>query len=378
MKRPTKLRELRLSPHSTSNSVLSRMPLLYSGGAGSRGTLQQWTGGDQVPGLLIPIAFLSSLRANLQICASDPDDIYSPSSPVSMISAPQKAKAAPRSARHPLSMEVPSDHATIPLVSESEHQHEKGDQSYEIDLSSAEPPITISHATTEEDTAAALELIADSVSQQRQMAAKAIILHPTVLATSILVFLTSVKLLYTGSLSDMILMMTVWVGFSVFALCLIKYMLRGYLDVIERVGNWPWLSETSVHGASHRRDEILVAKENGEVIAVLVLRIVKAMTSPDVPGARPRSSRRKSSARWTGIIRAWTVKRTHRLRGTGTRLLTDVVANCRLRTLDGPIFADDQANSAKLLPRMFNAVFEKQEKWARAFLEQIILAERGR
>ncbi|WEW60955.1 hypothetical protein PRK78_006443 [Emydomyces testavorans] len=360
MKRPAKLRELRLLSHSQastqSNSVLSRVPLLNGGGDGSG-------------------AFLSSLRANLQISASEPED--SPSSPISMIHTPNTLKSPPRMSRHPLSMELSSDDATIHIPSESVYLSEKSDNGYEIDLPPVAPAVTICHATTEEDTVAALELIAESVSQQRQMAAKAIISHPVILAISILVFLSSVKLLYTGTLSDMIFMMTAWVSYSVLVLLIMKFMLRGYLDVIESVGGWSWLSASSINGASHKRDEILVAKENGEVVGVLVLRIAKSLTSPSMPGVRPRSSRRKSSARWTGIIRAWTVKRTHRLQGTGARLLRDVVTNCRLRTLDGPIFADDHSNSAKLLPSMFNVVFEKQEKWARAFLEQIIIAERG-
>ncbi|KMP08788.1 hypothetical protein CIRG_08470 [Coccidioides immitis RMSCC 2394] len=381
MKRPAKLRELRLSPHSVpsqSSSVLSRVPLLYGSDDGNGARLQHWTGGDQVPGLLIPLAFLSSLRANLQICAADQEDIYSPSTPISILNTPKTLNPSSRFSRHPLSTELSSDDATIHISSDPAYLDEKTSYASEIDPLLADLPIQISQATTEEDTAAALELIAESISQQRQMAAKAIIFHPLILAVSILFFLTSVKLLYTGSLSDVILMMSTWVGYSVMLLLIVKSMLRGYSDVIERVGSWPWLSGNSITGASHKRDEILVAKENGEVVGVLVLRIAKAMTSPDMLGVRPRSSRRKSSARWTGIIRAWTVKRTYRFRGIGTRLLTDVVANCRLRTLDGPIFADDHANSVKPLPMMFNTVFEKQEKWARAFLEQIILAKRSR
>lgn len=324
-------------------------------------------------GLQLSIAFLSSLRTNLQICAADPEDIHCPSP---LINTPNTLKPPPRFYQNVLSKEF-NDDAAIQIPLGSGYITEKSDHGYEIDLPPPTTSVTICHPATDEDTTAALELTAESVSQQRQVAVKAIILHPTILAITILIFLTTVKLLYTGSLSDMILMMTAWVVCSVFALLVIKYMLRGYSDVVERVGSWPWLSESSIHGASHKRDEILVAKENGEVIGVLVLRIAKAMTAPGIPGVRPRSARRKSSARWTGIIRAWTVKRTHRGQGIGTRLLRDVVANCRLRTLDGPIFADDHANSAKLLPRMFNVVFEKQEKWAREVLERTIIAERG-
>lgn len=235
---------------------------------------------------------------------------------------------------------------------------------------------TIFPANTDEDITSALHLISDSVAQQRHIAAKSVLLHPAVLAITILAFLSTVKLLYTGSPSDIILMITAWTSCSLVGLLTIRFMIRGYIPAIERTGHPSWLTENSVHGLSPRHDEVLIAQQGNEVVGILVMRITKTVTSPDTPGIRARSSRRKSSARWTGIIRAWTVKRSHRFQGVGSRLLEVAISNCRLRTLDGPMFADDHANSRWFLPGMFNVVFDKQEKWARSFLEHAISAQK--
>lgn len=198
-----------------------------------------------------------------------------------------------------------------------------------------------------------------------------------------MLFLTIAKLLYTGSPSDLVLMVSLWSLCSLLALLSIRYMVRGYSTLAERVGNWSWLSESSVNGISQRRDEILVTKCGADIVAVLVLRIAKTVVPNDATNAgvlllRPRSSRRKSSARWTGIIRAWSVKQSHRHCGVGTSLLEEAVGYCRLRSLDGPVFADDHANATRVLPSVFHGKFLQHDQWARRFLERLILELRGR
>src|SRR5207248_1409649 len=131
---------------------------------------------------------------------------------------------------------------------------------------------------------------------------------------------------------------------------------------------------------SQRQDEVLVTRYGDEIVGVLVIRIAKAVTGAGTPGTRSSGtrSRRKSSARWTGIIRAWTVKHNYRLHGIGAALLGEAISICRLRGLEGPVFADDHAYVNKVLPKMFSAGFEKQEVWARQFLEYVIAEGRRR
>lgn len=351
-------------------------------------------------------AFLSSLRANLQISTIPEDSLYSPSpymslsntsetslqsdldrfsqaghsSSLSYTEPEEKAAAA-----HPGSLsynvaQTPTLHKPHASSSPAASFAPAATTTDNTAPPPPPPPLSIRPASTEEEITSALDLIGDSVVQQRQMAARYILFHPRVLATAIFIFLSSVKLLYTGSPSDMVLMLAVWTTCSVAGLLALRHLTKGYIPIIHRTSDRPWLSENSVHGLSHRRDEILVARHrgNGEIVGVLVMRIAKTVTEAGTPGTLARSSRRKSSARWTGIIRAWTVKRSTRFQGVGTRLLEEAIANCRLRTLDGPIFAEDHANSARILPGMFNGEFDKREGWARGFLEHAIIAHRNK
>ncbi|EER38944.1 acetyltransferase [Histoplasma capsulatum H143] len=320
MKRPPKLRPSSAGhlSMSSSNSMLSRVPLLHV----NEISLAAWDVGDQIPGLRIPLA-----------------------------------------------------------------------------------PLITSSATTEAEILTALLLVADTVAEQRQLAAKCILAHPAILGPSTMLFLTIAKLLHTGSPSDLVLTPALWSLCSLLALLAIRSMVRGYATIAEHVGSWAWLAADSVNGTSQRRDEVLVARCAGEIVGVLVLRIAKTKATAAAAVARPggaangagvgigsmtgtgagagplkpRSSRRKSSARWTGIIRAWSVKQSHRRCGVGARLLEEAVGYCRLRNLDGPFFADDHANATQVLPGMFHGSFLAHDRWARGFLEQlIILIQKGR
>ncbi|OJD12303.1 hypothetical protein AJ78_07079 [Emergomyces pasteurianus Ep9510] len=409
MKRPAKLRTgSAVHPPTSSNSMLSRVPLLHVNDI----SLSAWDVGDQIPGLRIPLAFLSSLRTNLQISSSNEDLLPpSPLIPVANTSdflhpfphLPAQTKKAylPRSTPNGGGIPYPPQNNNI-LSKHAADTYKKGSDNddSQIPLSCNPPtttplPLTTSSATTEDDILSALRLVSDSVAQQRQIAVKCILTHPIILAPSIMLFLTIAKLLYnTGSPSDFIFMVSLWSLCSLLALLSIRYMVRGYSTLAERVGNWSWLSESSVNGISQRRDELLVAKCGEDIVAVLVLRIAKTVVpkpssssgggndaTKKVAGLltlRPRSSRRKSSARWTGIIRAWSVKHSHRHCGIGTRLLEEAVGYCRLRSLDGPVFADDHANATRVLPSVFHGKFLEHDHWARRLLEHVILEQRGR
>ncbi|KAL1955146.1 hypothetical protein VTO42DRAFT_8961 [Malbranchea cinnamomea] len=386
MKRPApaRLRELRLgsdlAPNSKdasqSKSIFSRVPLLQPSSA-----LQNWATGDQVPGFLIPFAFLSSLRANLQI--STFEDLHSPSPFSTINSSPSSYENALPISEHRRPFHAPAASQTLTATSPLglfQSDTEKNAQLEPDDSARCLPPVTTFFTKKEEEIRAALGLIADSAAQQRQAAVQAVLFHPYVVALTVLVFLTSVKVLYTGSPSDLVLMLAVWTTYSLFGVLIVRRLVRGYDEISRQVGDWSWLSASSVSGVSHKRDEVLVAQCEDEIVGVLVLRMAKIVTGAGSPGMRPGGvrSRRKSSARWTGIIRAWTVKESHRMQGVGVRLLEEAAANCRLRSLDGPIFAEDHANAARVLPHMLNGAFEKHERWARAILERTILAQRGR
>ncbi|KAM5444415.1 hypothetical protein MferCBS31731_000935 [Microsporum ferrugineum] len=384
MKRHSRTRELRLSSFASKDSLysmFSRVPLLH-GVSAVEESLQALTMGDHVPGLLIPIAFLSSLRTNLQISTFPEDAIYNPSSPygISLVNTPDTPCTSLYASTSQESLCLPSPAFQKPA------RCAKIIESLDIDsapYSAALPASTrlsVFPTQSENEVASALGIISESVVQQRQLAARAIISHPGVLAAGILFFLSSAKIIYSGSPADLILILSVWTLSILVAILVVRFMVKGYLDQIRETRDVNWLSQDSVHGLSHRRDEVFIARDEdgGDVVGVLVMRICKTVTDASTPGVRPRSARRKSSARWTGIIRAWAVKQPARSNGVGTKLLEEAIANCRLRTLDGPMFADDHVHSKRFLPGMFNVGFDKQDTWARRFLEHTVMRERNK
>jgi len=197
---------------------------------------------------------------------------------------------------------------------------------------------------------------------------------------SITILSVITKVLYTRSPVDQVLVVGAWAGCAMAGLLAIRSMVSGFPGIAERVRALSWLSESSVNGVSQRQDEVLVTRYGDEIVGVLVIRIAKAVVGVGTPGTRPSGtrSRRKSSARWTAIIRAWTVKRNYRLHGIGAALLEEAISLCQIRGLEGPVFADDHAYVNRVLPKMFNSGFEKQEAWARQFLEQVIAEGRAR
>lgn len=250
------------------------------------------------------------------------------------------------------------------------------------------PPLTTFRATEEEHKVEALRLIADSVAQQRQIAAKYIIFRPETLAISALILSIVTKLLYKGSTSDFTLVGTTWTGCIMAGLIGVRWATSGYIELAEKTGTWAWLGDgLGTTTRNNEEDEILVTTYGDEVIGTLVLRAVKDL--PDARHSRTSSSsstksssskgnsRRKNSSRFlTGVIRAWTVKRRYRQKEIGTGLLEEAISSCRARGINGPVFADDHANSTKVLPDRYNRGFEQHDRWAREFLGRVVREQR--
>ena len=180
------------------------------------------------------------------------------------------------------------------------------------------PQLSTYTPSTNAEKLAALRLIADSVAQQRQQAAKAILANPYVLAALVLVlameayWLNAIALLTTGSGT----IMTVLVG--------IRWLTSEYLAAAERI-NWDWLTDTTppvssstsnhshTNSNGHKRGRsatieepiIMVAKWGEEIIGVLVMRV----------------SKREKRV----FVRAWTVARRYRGKGVGKDLLQEGV-----------------------------------------------------
>ena len=220
-----------------------------------------------------------------------------------------------------------------------------------------------------EDThhrAEALRLIADSVAQQRQATAKALVLHPfSVMAT----------LLLTGTLArycSLRVLFTISTSLVVFALAGLFWITKDYLTLAANI-NAEWLENptrtynvdqknhnSNSNGNSngikkHAKCEdptILVSRLGEEVVGALVLRVVK----------RERKA----------YFRAWTVESSHRGSGIGSRLLEEGVKIAWGKGARCMEFDNAHANSYRALLPEFNGVFEEQEVKAKTLLTELL------
>ncbi|GIK07799.1 hypothetical protein Aspvir_003468 [Aspergillus viridinutans] len=216
------------------------------------------------------------------------------------------------------------------------------------------PELKTYPATTKDDLIPALRLIADSVAQQRQTAARALIFHPLWLSAMVALIAVAYKVLYTDS-SDLPLIGTTGAGCVMAGLLAVRGLTGGYIEEAERVGRWEWLNARSSTGPEEQEQEVLVTKFGERIIGAVVLRGVPAAAEDKV----------------TGVIRAWTVERRYRRKGVGVGLLEEAVGVCQEKGWEGPVFDEEHANAKRVLPGLFNGGFERREKWARKVLEGV-------
>jgi len=241
------------------------------------------------------------------------------------------------------------------------------------------PPLTTKPAVTEDDRVEALHLLADSVAQQRQIASTATIFHPSTLSLLILALGLAYQYFYNGARSDLALVGTTSAGIVMSVLITVRWLTSGYIEEAERIGTWKWLDLGRDDPGSNivgSEDEILLTRFGDEVIGTIFVRGIRddggssSPTSTSSGNSSPKKSRTKNLP-VTARIRGWTVKRRYRHKGIGTGLLEEAVTLAQSKGWQGPEFADDHANSAKLMPMTFLGGFVKREKLARQALEKV-------
>jgi hypothetical protein len=289
-------------------------------------------------------AFLNSLRANLRLG----DD----STPPSLVSTPDSLR--PMAMASTGSLPPPSPLAQPPAVPDAP-----------LDPLDNIPPLTTTLATTTDDKIEGLRLVADSVAQQRQLASKALIFHPLTIAVVVGLLAVVGQWLYDGTRGSYGIIATTYAGIIMAVLLSVRWASGGYIDLAEDVGTWKWLDKGSTTG---KVDDIILTKFGEETIGALVLRGVRS----DDGGGNVAASRKKrqNSASSKGVIRAWTVKNRYRRKGIGLGLLEEAIKVCVDRGWSGPAYADDHANSGRVLPSIFNGGFDRREKMARDILER--------
>lgn len=235
------------------------------------------------------------------------------------------------------------------------------------------PELTTKHAVSEDDKVEALHLLADSVAQQRQVAASAVIFHPLTLSILAVLFGLVYQNLYKGSNSDFAIIGTTSAGIFMAVLVTIRWLAGGYIEEAENIGTWNWLNQgrsASDSGAVGEEDEILLTWFGDEAIGTLMMRGQRETPVSNSGSSSPKKAR-KNNHPVTGIIRGWSVKRRYRHKGIGQGLLEEAVQLCQSKGWSGPEFADDHANSRRILPQTFHGGFAKRERLAREMLERV-------
>lgn len=216
------------------------------------------------------------------------------------------------------------------------------------------PPLALDLLTSEDDRLDALQLVADSVTEQRQQAAFTLAKHPLILG--------SLSSLLGGVYQYARLCSAVPTAIFLAAALIASYLLAihfasvGYLRAAAALGRGWLVSEDG-------DDDMILAvrsKRDRSIVGALVLRLEASATPP--PSGK-KKSRTASLRGGKGVIRAWTTAAQFRERGIGEELLREAVRATRDRCgRDAEVgFAKEHANSAMVLPEMFNSVFRRGE-----------------
>jgi ribosomal protein S18 acetylase RimI-like enzyme len=212
-----------------------------------------------------------------------------------------------------------------PLATAAMSTHDLGTEEHtapQRDPLEGVPTLSTYIATEPEDVVPALKLVADSVAQQRQIAARILIFHPLNLAVMALVFAGMMQWLYKDS-SDLPLIFTTSAGLLMAGFAAVKWMSSGYIELAEDI-NWNWLVAD---------DQVLVTKFGEEVIGTCILGWEKG---------EGRGNRRKTWGK--GVIKGWAVRIRYRGKGVGSALLEEAVKVVEKKGGDEIIFADDHAS----------------------------------
>lgn len=189
------------------------------------------------------------------------------------------------------------------------------------------PQLSTYTAESEDDRIDGLNLIADSVAQQRQVASRIMIFHPINLAIFGVVMAAVAQ--YMRKNSDIFVFATTAGGITMTFLILVRWLTGGYIGLAEEIGA-QWLGD----------DRVIVAKWGEDVIGALVLGWA------DGDAAKKRGRRRRGKA----IVRGWTVKLKYRGKGVGEGLLEEAVKVAGEKGADGILFAGDHASEFSCIP----------------------------
>lgn len=229
------------------------------------------------------------------------------------------------------------------------------------------PPLSVGILDGELDKLDALNLVTDSIAQQRQSSSYHLVFHPYLLA----ILSVGLALAYQYSWRvkrDLGTALMLHSGVVMIYLLAIRYITGAYIQVAEGM-KWSWM----VSEADGEEDTVIGVRFGKDLIGALVLRL-EPNPNHHLAGSKKRNSRGSALRGGKGVIRAWTVKLKYRGKGVGADMLHEAVRVTRERCgRDAEIgFAREHANSTTVLPEAFNGAFRKDEQRAAKALEKVL------
>ncbi|KAK0311442.1 hypothetical protein LTR01_003438 [Friedmanniomyces endolithicus] len=280
-----------------------------------------------IPGFKTSAAFFASLRTNLRLHASPPP---------SPMSAPQSMTNSATSLPPPSPLSHPTDPTMDPSILPE-------------DPLADVPELTTYLATTDDDKIAALKLVADSIAQMRQNANNTLVWHPLNLAVGVALLALVARYTHEARQDKTVTALTC-AGIIMIFLAGFRYLTQGYLFAAEAI-NWEWLGDA----------DVIVTKFGEEVIGTVVVQWVSG---------EARGKRKKA---WRGEVIGWTVRLRYRKKGVGGALLEEAVREARKKGPETTIeFAEEHANSKRVLPSLYNSAFDKRDRRGRELLADLV------
>ncbi|KAH6607564.1 gcn5-related n-acetyltransferase gnat domain-containing [Trichoderma cornu-damae] len=306
-------------------------------------------------GLRTGAAFFTFLRANLALGATSPSSPVSPHAPTPYLE--------PYSHR-----QFPVPPSPSPLSSSASFAGADADAA--IDPLDNVPPLSLEPLLAYDDKVAGLNLIADSIAQMKQRAARSMVFHPLCMSLLFVAWAGVYRWAYVPSSGDPSLALLLSCGVTMTYLTAIRYLTDGYVNLAENL-RWSWLEGSgSIQG-----DLVIGARYGGALIGVLILRLEPRFSAASSAGGKRRNRSRSVSFRGgKGVIRAWTTRLRYRGKGIGRDLLDGAIRIVKDRCgKDAEIgFAQEHANSTMLLPAVFNWAFRRDEIRAAKALDKAL------
>ncbi|PKS09094.1 hypothetical protein jhhlp_003708, partial [Lomentospora prolificans] len=231
-----------------------------------------------------------------------------------------------------------------------------------LELDDDIPPLSLEVLTDDDDKTDALQLVADSVGEQRKEAAVSLATNPVCVVGLVTTMALSYRY-YHGVSGNLPMAIVVCGALVVGYLVAAYYLTAGYNRLAQEVIP-SWMSSGDC-----RRDMVLAARKGNEIIAALILTLEPSFTQ--------MSRRRGRHASLRGgrcVIKAWTTAKAHRGEGVGVDLLTKAAKLTREKCgRDAAIgFAKEHVHSTMILPEMFNGSFRKREMKATKLLDEVL------